>query len=621
MPLKSLTYRPGVSKEATNLSNEGGWYGADKVRFRSGFPEKLGGWSRFNINTYENVARTLFNWTSTAGNDYLAVGTNKRIYVEFNGELHNITPFRETQNLAANPLTTVISQAVIYVTTVAAHSMATGDYVVISGATTTNGIPDTEINTEHSVTVTSTTTFYFSTTTTATSSGSGGGSSVVLNIEASAGLPFATTGLGWGIGTWGRGTWGSASTSGGAVEEMGYWSADNYGQDLVIAPRNGGIYYWAVSTSTSAAGTPNARAVYLNTLTGASDVPSVVTAVFVSEDNHIVAMSANAIGQTTPDPLLLRWSSIDNPADWTPKATNDAGGQRLAFGDKLVTAIPTREETLVFTNSALYSMKYTGAPYTFTLTPVSTNVSIAGPFAAVSVNNQAVWFGHDKFFTYAGTVDTLPCSLRQYIFSDFNYQQKEQVTGGINSGYNEIWWFYCPAGATYPTRYVCFNYLERIWYYGQMSRTAFVDAPNREHPVAAQDGYLVYHEDGQDDNLTGDAVAFSAYIQSADFDIEDGFQYSFIKRLIPDLTFTGSSATSPQATMTLYARDFPGGAYDQQTDEPITRSATTPVEQFTNQVWVRLRGRQVSFRISSDQLGVAWQLGTPRIDIQPDGRR
>mgnify|MGYP003338189285 CR=1 FL=1 len=623
MTLKALTFRPGVSREGTDYANEGGWYAMDKVRFRSGFPENIGGWQKYNINTYTDVCRSLHNWTSIAGNNYTGVGTNIRFFIEFNGAVYNITPYRLVVNplAPANPLGYVNGSTTVTIT-YANHGAYTNDYILLSGVVNTAcGVPDSELNAYHQITVLDINTFTFQVTTPATSTVSDGGAAIVLKFEASAGLPINIVGLGWGAGTWGRGAWGSAASSGGSVQQLGYWSQDNYGQDLVIAPTNGEIYYWATASSVDTAGVPNADAVKLSSLPGAADCPAIVTGIIVTDENHLVALGVNAIGETTKTPMLVRWADQDNPANWTPSITTSAGGYKLTYGDAIITAIKTRQETLIFTDSALYGMQYVGTPYTFNIQPRSTNITIASPFAAISVNNITYWMGHKKFFTYNGTVESLPCSLRQYVFNDFNYSQEAQVYAGSVGEFNEIWWFYCSQNSVTPDRYVIYNYMERIWYYGQMNRTAWIDCPAREYPIAAIDGNLIYQEDGLADNATGTTLPLTAYIQSADFDLDDGYQFAFVKRLIPDITFSGSTDTTPAVTMTLYARDFPGGPYNQETDEPVARTATVPVEQYSEQKWVRLRGRQIAFRVSSDSTGTQWSLGIPRIDVQPDGKR
>ena len=623
MPLKSITFDPGVSREGTNYANEGRWYACDKVRFRSGFPENIGGWEKFSLNSYTDVCRTLRNWSSIIGNNYTGVGTNRRFFIEFNGTLTNITPYRLTVSplTPANPLSFSSGQTTVTIT-YANHGASSGDYINISGAVmSTSGVPASEINDYHIITVLSSSVFTFTVTTPASATTTDGGAAITLSFEAAAGLAINTVGLGWGVGTWGRSTWGSSASSGGVVQTLGYWTQDNYGQDLVIAPTNGEIYYWKTSTSVSSAGVPNADAVKLSSLTGAADCPTVVTGIIVTDENHVMALGCNAIGETTKTPMLVRWADQDNPALWTPSITTSAGGYKLTYGDAIVTAIKTRQETLIFTDSALYGAQYVGTPYTFNFQPRSTNITIASPFAAISVNNITYWMGHKKFFTYGGTVETLPCSLRQYIFNDFNYAQEAQTTVGSVGEFNEIWWFYCSSNAVSPDRYVVYNYQERIWYYGTMNRTAWVDCPNRTYPIAAIDGNLIYQENGLEDNATGTALPISAYIQSADFDLDDGYQFMFIRRLIPDVTFSGSTASTPAVTMKLYARDFPGGGYNQETDEPIARTTTIPVEEYTDQKWLRIRGRQIAFRIESDSTGTQWSLGVPRLEMTPDGRK
>ena len=623
MPLKSITFRPGVSREGTNYANEGGWYACNKVRFRSGFPQNIGGWQKFNSNSYTDVCRSLRNWTSIIGNNYTGVGTNIRFFIEFSGTLYNITPYRLTVSplTPANPLSLTSGQTTVSIT-YANHGASTNDYILISGAVmTTSGVPAAEINTTHQITVLDTSTFTFRVTTPATTTASDGGAVIVLKFEASAGLPINVIGLGWGTGTWGRSTWGSAVSSGGAVQPLGYWTQDNYGQDLVIAPTNGEIYYWKISTSVAGSGTPAAEAVKLSSLSGAADCPTTVTGIITTDENHVMALGCNAIGETTKTPMLIRWADQNNPALWTPSITTSAGGYKLTYGDTIVTAIKTRQETLIFTDSALYGAQYVGTPFTFNFQPRSTNITIASPFVAISVNNITYWMGHKKFFTYNGTVETLPCSLRQYIFDDFNFAQEAQTFVGSVGEFSEIWWFYCSANAVSPDKYVVYNYQERIWYYGTIDRTAWIDCPQRSYPIAAIDGNLIYQENGLADNATGTELPITAFIQSADFDLDDGDHFTFVKRLIPDITFSGSTDTTPSVTMKLYAKDFPGGPYNQETDEPITRTTAVPIEEFTQQKWLRLRGRQIAFRIESESTGTQWSLGIPRLDLTPDGKR
>ena len=623
MPLKSITFRPGVSREGTNYANEGGWYACNKVRFRSGFPQNIGGWQKFNSNSYTDVCRSLRNWTSIIGNNYTGVGTNIRFFIEFSGTLYNITPYRLTVSplTPTNPLSLTSGQTTVSIT-YANHGASTNDYILISGAVmTTSGVPAAEINTTHQITVLDTSTFTFRVTTPATTTASDGGAVIVLKFEASAGLPINVIGLGWGTGTWGRSTWGSAVSSGGAVQPLGYWTQDNYGQDLVIAPTNGEIYYWKISTSVAGSGVPAAEAVKLSSLSGAADCPTTVTGIITTDENHVMALGCNAIGETTKTPMLIRWADQNNPALWTPSITTSAGGYKLTYGDTIVTAIKTRQETLIFTDSALYGAQYVGTPFTFNFQPRSTNITIASPFVAISVNNITYWMGHKKFFTYNGTVETLPCSLRQYIFDDFNFAQEAQTFVGSVGEFSEIWWFYCSANAVSPDKYVVYNYQERIWYYGTIDRTAWIDCPQRSYPIAAIDGNLIYQENGLADNATGTELPITAFIQSADFDLDDGDHFTFVKRLIPDITFSGSTDTTPSVTMKLYAKDFPGGPYNQETDEPITRTTAVPIEEFTQQKWLRLRGRQIAFRIESESTGTQWSLGIPRLDLTPDGKR
>lgn len=613
MTLQKIKLSPGVNREGTNLANESGWWSCDKIRFRSGYPEKVGGWTSFlRTQTYVGVCRALFNWVAQDGTNILAVGTNLKYYMEQGYNLYDITPVRASSTINNNPFATTDTSAVVTVTDTA-HGAVDGDYVTFSGASAVAGIT---IVGEYALTYIDANSYRITHTAPANATTSGGGASVVAAYQINVGLPVDVFGTGWGAGVWSRGTWGSASAET-TTSTMRLWSQDNFGEDLVFCPRDSGVYYWAKTIASVSV----SRAVALSSLTGASDVPTIASEVFVTDDRHMVALGCNPLGSATQDPMMVRWSDTESAVNWTPDVENTAGGQKLVNGSYLVAHIKTKGEVLLWSDSALISMRYTGAPFTFGFTAIATNISIASPNAAAQASNTVFWMGRDKFYSYTGQVETLPCTLKQYVFGDMNSSQLEQVTSGTNESFNEVWWFYPSSNATYNDRYVIYNYLERIWYYGDLARTAWLDSPLRHFPMAAYGGQLYFHENGTDDGSTNPPQAFTASIESADFDLTDGDHVMFVKRLIPDLSFDGSTATSPVALMTIEVRNYPGSAYSKSTASTITRSVEVPVEQFSEQFWVRLRGRQCAFKISSTALGVQWQLGAPRLDLQQDGRR
>lgn len=612
MALQKTKFQPGVNREGTNLSNESGWWACDKVRFRSGYPEKIGGWTSFLFATYQGVCRALHNWIALDGTDSLAVGTHLKYYIEQGYALYDITPIRLTATLVLNPFATTSGLPTVVVTHTA-HGAQTNDFVTYSGAIAVAGLT---LNGEYQITKIDANSYSIIAGANANATTVGGGAAVQAAYQITTGLPYAVSGTGWGAGWWGRGVWGSGAAI--AIgEDMRLWAQDTFGEDLIFCPRDGAVYYWAKTIAIDTL----SRAVPLTSMPGASDVPTVASAVFVSDDRHVVALGCNPIGSATQDPMFVRWSDTEDAVNWTPTSENTAGGQKLVNGSQLIGYLKTKQETLLWSDSALISMQSVGVPYTFGFQPVATNISIMSPQAMAAAGSTVFWMGRDKFYAYTGQVETLPCTLKQYVFGDFNYAQREQVVCGTNEGFNEVWWFYTSSGATYNDRYVIYNYLERIWYYGNLPRTAWLDSPLRAYPMAAQGGILLFHENGVDDGSTNPPQAIEASIESADFDLEDGEHVSFVKRVQPDISFDGSTAAAPAATMTISTRYFAGTSFTKSTGAPVAATAVVPVEHFTEQVWLRLRGRQVAFRISSNALGVQWQLGTPRLDIIPDGRR
>ena len=720
MPLQKLLFKPGVNRESTTLANEGTWFEMDKVRFRSGYPEKLGGWERdtgtyFNNGTslapatgsFWGTCRSLWNWVTLASFNLVGLGTHLKYYIQQSagGNFYDITPIRDVNVIASNAFTTDNGSTTVIIND-PGYGAGTGDFVTISGVGgAINGIPASALNKEFRVTYIDSSTYSITVSAPATSSGTTGAATFTYQIGI--GEEIYTTLTGWGAGGWGGTTtisatttlngalnssattitvtsttgftasgaigiegeyitysgvtpttftgctrgvgstavahdsgtavnqygaatgWGESATSGVAAQ-LRLWSQSNYGQDLIINPRGGALYLWKVNANPQIYD----RAVLLSSTspspyTTDTSCPSVCNAVSVSDASRFVlAFGCNDYGSSTLDPLLIRWSDQEDYTVWAPAATNQAGSYRLSTGSSIVANLQTRQEILVWTDAALYSMQYLGPPFVWGFQILGANLSIAGPNTAATASNVTYWMGLDKFYMYSGRVETLYCPLRQYIFGDINLQQQYQFFASTNEGYNEVWWFYCSANSTQIDRYVIYNHLEKIWSYGNLQRTAWLDSPLREHPLATTYGnQLVYHENGVDDGTTNPPSPISAYIQSADFDIGDGHNYGFVWRMIPDLTFDGSYVNNPAVTFTVRPRQNPGANYG-TADTPTVTSTQNyqgqrnyTVQQFTQIVYTRIRGRQMAFKISSDGLGVNWQLGAPRIDIRPDGRR
>ena len=647
MPLQKLQLRPGVNRESTTLANEGTWFEMDKVRFRSGYPEKLGGWTLDQgladatlqppSGSFWGVCRSLFNWVTLSGFNLMGLGTNLKYYIQqtAGGSFYDVTPIRATSTIASNAFTTTNGSTTVVVND-AGFGGQTGDFVTISGVGgAINGIPAAALNTEFRITYLTSGTYSITVSSPATSSGTTGAADVEYQL--SVGGEIATVGVGWGAGGWGgdsAGTltgWGEAAPAGlGVDQQMRLWSQANYGQDLLINPRGGALYLWKVNASP----TVYDRAVLLSSgspspYTTDTSCPSVCNAVAVSDSSRfVIAFGCNDYGETDIDPLLIRWSDQEDYSVWAPAATNQAGSYRLSTGSSIVANLQTRQEILVWTDAALYSMQYLGPPYVWGFQILGANLSIAGPNAVATAANVTYWMGLDKFYMYSGRVETLYCPLRQYIFGDINLQQQYQFFSSTNEGFNEVWWFYCSANSTVIDRYVVYNHLEKIWSYGNLSRTAWVDSPLRDFPTAAgYDGQLIYHEDGVDDGTTNPPSPIEAYIQSADFNIGDGHNYGFVWRMIPDITFDGSYVNNPAVTITMRPRQNPGSNYGTAPSPEVISAQNYQgqrnyvVQQFTEIVYTRVRGRQMAFKIASDGLGVQWQLGVPSIDVRPDGRR
>jgi hypothetical protein len=703
MPLQQLQFRPGVNREGTTLANEGGWFDGDKIRFRSGYPEKIGGWELLSSATFQGTCRSLWNWVSINSFNLMGVGTELKFYIEYGGTYYDVTPIRRTVTLN-NPFATVYDSAIVTVTDVA-HGAITGDFVTFSGATTVGGL---NLNFEYQITYVDTNTYTITASSLATGTvAAGGGASVSAAYQINNGTNVGSYQVGWGAGLWGgvitgaalsqlngainnsvttvvvdsttgfpaagtilidselitytsktgtnflgctRGTFGTTaashldnaltynatnyygwgqSASQTSNTQLRLWSQSNFGEDLLFSPRQGALYLWQPGTGSSPNVTTRA------TLISGTDVPSSINDIMVSDSSRIViAFGCNdygAYGTTPQDPLLIRWTAQESYTDWTPTAINQAGSYRLSHGSRIIGSLQTRQEIIVWTDAAIYSMQYLGPPYVYGFTLLADNISIVSPNAMATASGVVYWMGVDKFYVYSGRVETLPCSVRTYIYDDINRDQFSQCFSGTNEGYSEIWWFYCSADSAVIDRYVIFNYLDRVWYYGTLGRSAWLDSPLRDYPMAATLGnQIVFHEAAVDDGTTNPATPISSYVQSSDFDIGDGHNYGFVWRMIPDITFDGSTTPSPltpSVTMTMRPRQNPGSPYGTAPSPTVASTqnygaqSVYNVQEFTEIIYTRVRGRQMAFKIASDTLGTSWQLGVPRLDVRPDGRR
>ena len=691
MPLQKLQFRPGTNRESTNYGNEGGWYQTNKVRFRSGMPEKIGGWAKDTgalstdiagvsttiayppTGTLWGVCRSMWNWITLSGYNLLALGTNLKYYIQNGpgGNFYDVTPLRETTVAGGATFAATAGSSTIVVTD-SGYNGQTGDFVTFSGAVSLGGnVTAAILNAEFQMTYISSSTYSITVSVVATAGDSGnGGASVVAAYQITTGGEVYTVGVGWGAGGWGGITpgytstgWGSAAPAGlGVGIQLRTWSQSNFGENLVFNPRGGAMYYWDTNNNPTIfdRGVVIAAGATISGLTVDSTCPSIANYVTVSDASRfVIAFGTNdptgVYATTALDPMQIRWSDQESIWTWTPSITNQAGDYRLSHGSAIITAQQARQEILVFTDSAIYSMQYLGPPYVWSFQILGDNISIAGPNAVATATNITYWMGLDQFYMYSGRVDILPSTLREYVFTDINRSQAFQFVSGTNEGYNEVWWQYCSTNSNVIDRYVIYNYKDNVWYYGDWTnytgtayqgRTAWLDSALRASPMAVTYGtastsllsnsnaLLVYHEDGVDDASVNPAVPIVANVQSSDFDIGDGNNFGFVWRLIPDLTFDGSSVNQPTAYFTAIPRTFPGAAYGPSNDPAVTSTQnyqnqiTYNVQQFTQQVYVRIRGRQMAFKVSSgttgsttDGLGVQWQLGAPRIDIRPDGRR
>lgn len=621
--LTKLQLKPGLNRENTRYQQESGWYECDKIRFRAGTPESIGGWERISAETYLGVCRSMFNWITLGGANLISVGTNLKYYLQTGGLYYDITPIRLTTAPGGATFAATNGSSILTVSDTA-HGCVIGDFVTFSGAVSLGGtITAAVLNQEYQVvSIPSANSYTINVGVTANASDVGnGGASVVATYQINVGPAIQLPLVGWGAGAWGLGAWGTGVPS---VNALRIWTQSNFGENLVFGPRGGAIYYWNSSTGLSS------RGVLLSSLLGASDVPTKQNILLVSDvSRFVIAFGANEIGSPTQDPMLIRWSDQEDATNWTPSPTNQAGSLRLSRGSEIIAALHTRQEIAVFTDSSVYSLQYLGPPAVWGATLIAEGVSVIGPNSAVVASGVTYWMGVDKFYKYDGNVTTLRCDLRQHVFSDINLSQSYQAFGGVNEAFNEVWWFYCSENSTIVDRYVVYNYLEDIWYYGTMGRTAWIAADVSDYPVAATySNNLVQHEVGVDNKETATPLPINSYIETAEWDIGDGDSFTFIRRVLPDVTFRNStSGSNPQLTMTIKPMRNSGSGFNNPLSEGgnasagVIRTATAPIEEFTGQVFIRVRGRQFVLRYEANQLGTAWQAGATRVDLVKDGRR
>lgn len=620
MPLTKLQFVPGINREKTDYTNSGGWYDCDKIRFRDGLPETIGGWTKYTNQSILGTCVSLHNWAALDGDLLTGAGTNLKFYIVEGGTPNDITPIRRTVTLSADPLESDAAASGVVIVSDTGHGAILNDFVTISGATAFDGLTTGQLNKEHQIIeIIDANSYKINTGGSATTGGvTGGGASVQAQYQINTGLDTSVFGTGWGAGPWGGGGWGSPATTTVPGAQLRLWSQDNFGEDLLFNVRDGGIYYWDKS---SGVGT---RGVNITSLSGSNLAPTVSKIVIVSErDRHVIAFGCDPESNIgTQDPLVIRFSDQENLTDWQSTPENTAGELRLGSGSEIISAIQTKQQIFILTDSSAHTMQFIGPPFTFGLSEVSTNTTIISQNAAVAIGDSVFWMGKGEFYTYNGAVSQLPCSVKEYVFNDLNENQSLKVIASSNSSFGEVWWFYPSSSSQSVDKYVVYNYQQGVWYYGSLSRSAWADRTVLQYPIAAApDGYIYYHEVGLNDGSANPPVGISAYIESSAIDISDGNQFMFANRVIPDITFRNSTNPSPTVTMTIKARNFPGENFIDSYGNSVVRTATVPVEQYTDQVFIRLRGRSVALRVASSATNTAWRLGTPRLDLRPDGRR
>lgn len=639
MPLSKLQFKPGVNREITAYSNEGGWFDIDNVRFQKGYPEKIGGWQKRSSNSFLGTCRALHPWVSLSRDQYVGVGTNLKYYIDEGGFYNDVTPLRLTTSAGAITFAASNGSSELTVSH-SNHGAVVNDFVTYSGAASLGGnITAAVLNQEYYVTEVVNTASYkikartadtliseitvdgqlSPTLVTANSSDSGnGGGSVVGAYQINTGLDIGVSGAGWGAGTWSRGTWGSSSSDAIVTNTLRLWSHDNFGEDLLMNVRDGGIYYWDETNTLST------RGVDITTIAGSNSAPTVAKQILVSDrDRHVIAFGCDTEADPgVQDPLAIRFSSQESLTDWETRSDNTAGELRLGSGSEIVTALETRQQILVFTDTTLYSMQFLGPPFTFGVNSLSENITIAGPNAAIAVDDNVFWMGRAEFYVYSGAVQRLPCLVRDFVFSDINEEQLDKINAALNTEHSEIWWYYPSENSSEVNRYVVYNYLEKVWYYGSFGRTAWIDRGIFDFPFAANaDGYIYEHEIGFDDGTTNPITPINAFIQSSPMDIGDGEQFMLLRKMIPDVDFRDSTALLPDVDITLDVKNVPDGTYSKTETDTFVKTQAASVSARTEQLYFRLRGRQMRFKIQSEDLGVTWRLGSPRLDIRPDGRR
>lgn len=636
MPLSKLQFRPGINREVTDYTNEGGWYDCDKVRFQKGFPEAILGWVKKYPTSLLGSCSNIIAWSSLDSNRLTAFGTNLKLIADTSGVFDDITPIRSTTAAGDVTFSATDGSSTITVSDTS-HGANPNDFVTFSGASSLGGnITADVLNQEYQIDSVSDSNTYTIvarevsdllnsavdgaisiTPVVANSSDTGnGGGSVVGAYQIVTGQNSTSVGSGWGAGGWGEDGWGEASSEPLLSGTFRLWSMDAFGEDLLANPRNGGIYYWDKSAG--------GRAVNLSDLSGANKTPTVAKQILVSDrDRHVIAFGCDPEADPgIQDPLIIRFSDQESLTDWESRATNTAGELRLGSGFEIVRAVETRQQILVFTDTTLYGMQYLGPPFTFGVGSLSENITIMGPRAVEAVDDQVFWMGQQEFYVYSGTVQRLPCTVRDYVFSDFNTQQKDKVFSGLNGCHSEVWWFYPSANSEDVDRYVIYNYSENTWYIGTLGRTSWLDRGIFEYPIATDiNSYVYEHENGINDGSTSPSQAITSYLESAPIDIADGEQFSLIRRVIPDIRFNNSTEPQPTADVTLSVRNFVSGEYNKSQTRTFRDPESAPSGQRTDQLFYRLRGRQMRLRIDANTRNVTWGLGSPRIDLRPDGRR
>ncbi len=622
MALQKTIFRPGIYREGTDYDNEGGWFDCNLVRFRKGRPEKFGGWSKLTSATYLGTARALHPWVSLGGTKYLGIGTHLKYYIEAGGVFNDVTPIRSTTSAGDVTFSATNGDATITVADTA-HGAVQNDFVTFSGASSLGGnVTAAVLNQEYQIaTIVNANSYTIEAkdtsgaTVTANASDSGnGGSSVVGIYQINVGLDVYVAGTGWGINGWGAGTFGSTSALS-LTNQLRLWTHDNFGEDLIINARAGGIYKWVENNGVGT------RAVELSGITGANQVPTVGLQVITSEkDRHLIVLGADPVSGTsrtgTVDPMLIAFSDQENELEFEPTNTNTAGSLRLSSGSSIIGAVKSRQEIMVWTDTALYSMQFIGPPFTFAVNLINEGIGLVGPKAAITAPQGIYWMSYNNFYVYNGSVQTIPCTVHNYVFGDINLGQSFKFHAFTISDKNEVGWFYCSADSIEIDRYVIYNYIENLWIYGSLTRTAWQDAGIVNYPRAVNGGYLYQQETGFNDD--GSPMT-NVFIESSDFDLGDGEQFTFIRRIIPDFKFLQNN-NSGNVNIVVKTRNFPG--------DSLTTNSTNAITETTTQAYVRGRARQMVLRFESDDdatangnLDIGWRLGATRIDTRPDGKR